>query len=391
MKNKKVFIFYIFAILTYASQGITDLFSQLQYYFLREQSGLSMTKISLIGFIIGIPWFIKIFTSLLIDYFPIKGYRTKYYLWIDTFGLLFCYSSMIFFGLHIWTFLLFGFLINMFISLNDISNDATLCVYEREFNLEGKGVCIQWISLAVVGLFTSLIGAKLSETMNYKLAYGICLIFPILYVFYLSFLHKENKYIKKQLIWSDIGKHFKNHSFVWGLLFIACLQLTPSFGLGLMAQMREHLGVSKMFVGLLGSVGTVVGLFGYILYFKWGNKFKLTTLLTFSIIFSAITNLFYLYIPTQWHIMIYGLIFGIFSGVSFMAIMKFMVSITPSGNEGVIYAFIAGLSNLCARGSGILSGVIYDHYGYSWNVIISSVFTIFCLFFIKKLKISEKI
>jgi len=57
-----------------------------------------------------------------------------------------------------------------------------------------------------------------------------------------------------------------------GLLFIACLQLSPSFGLGLMAEMREQMEVSKMFVGILGSVGTVFGLIGYIIFFKWGQK-----------------------------------------------------------------------------------------------------------------------
>lgn len=346
-----------------------------------------MTNIGLLGFIIGLPWFMKVFLSLLIDYVPIKGYRTKYYLWIDTIGLIVSYLGMIIFGLHIWTFVLFGFLINLFVAINDISNDSTLCVYEREFELNGRGVCVQWISLAVIGLFTSLVGAKLAETMNYKLAYGICLIFPLLYVIYLKFLHFELKYAKKQFSWGDIGKHFSNHSFVWGLVFIVCLQLTPSFGLGLMAEMREHMGVSKMFVGLLGSVGTVVGLIGYIIYFKFGNKFDLKSILFYSIIFSAITNMFYLYIPNQWYVMAYGIIFGAFSGVSFMAILTLMTNIIPKGNEGVMYAFVAGLSNLCAKGSGILSGIIYDHYGYSTTVWISSLLTLVCLFIIKKLDI----
>jgi MFS family permease len=389
VKNKKIFLFYLFAILTYSSQGITDLFSQLQYYFFREVSGLSMTKIGLLGFIIGLPWFGKIFLAFLLDYCPIKGYRTKYYLWFDTIGLIVSYLGMIFFGLHIWTFVLFGFLINLFTSITDIANDSTLCVYEREFDLNGRGVCVQWISLAVVGLFTSLCGAKLAETMNYKLAYGICLIFPLLYIGYLKFLHYEPKYAKKPFSWGDIGKHFNNHSFVWGLVFIACLQLTPSFGLGLMAEMREHMGVSKMFVGLLGASGTVVGLIGYILYFKFGSKFDLKSILFYSIIFSAITNMFYLYIPNQLYILAYGIIFGAFSGVSFMAILTLMTNIIPKGNEGVMYAFVAGLSNLCAKGSGILSGIIYDNYGYKTTVWISSLLTLFCLVIIPKLQIKK--
>lgn len=389
MKNKKVLLFYLFAILTYGGQGITSIFSQIQYYFFREVSGLSLTKVSIIGAIIGIPWCIKMFISLLIDYFPIKGFRIKYYLWIDCIGLLLCYLGMIVFGLHLWTYILFGFLINLFISVNDICNDSQMVVMEREANLKGKGVSVQWISLAVVGLFTSLVGAKLAETMNYQLAYGICLIFPLTFIFYLVKFHKENKYKPKKFNLKGLGKSFKQKDFLWGLLFVACLQLTPSFGMGLMAQMREHLGVSKMFVGLLGGVGTIFGLLGYILYFKYGSKFKLKQLLFYSIIFSAISNLFYLYIPTQWHIMGYSIIFGAFSGVSFLCLMKFMTTIIPKGNEATLFACVTALANFCSRGSGIISGVIYDHWGYSVNVLISSFLTALCILIIPKLKIGE--
>lgn len=389
MKNKNILIFYILAILTYAGQGIIGLFSQIQYYFLREVSGLSLTQVSLVSFVIGLPWIMKMCMALLLDYYPIKGYRTKYYLWMNAIGLIFSYGSMMIFGLHIWSFLLFGFLINFFIALNDISCDTTMVCYEREYNLQGKGVSVQWTSLAFVGLFTSLVGAKLAESMNYVLAYGICLIFPIMFMVYLKFLHKEEKYKRKKFNFSGIAKHFKNKEFLLGLLFIACLQLSPSFGLGLMAKMREQMEVSKMFVGVLGSVGTVFGLIGYILYFKYGSKFRLKDLLIFSIIFSAVTNLFYLYIPTQWYIMAYSVVFGAFSGVSFMAIMTFMTKIIPEGNEGVLYACVTALSNFCARGSGILSGLIYDNWGYNINVLLSSFLTALCLFIIPHLAIDK--
>ena len=75
-----------------------------------------------------------------------------------------------------------------------------MVVSERKYDLGGKGVSVQWIALAVVGLFTSLMGAKLAESMNYVLAYGICLILPLLFMAYLKFLHKEDKYKRKNLV-----------------------------------------------------------------------------------------------------------------------------------------------------------------------------------------------
>ena len=87
--------------------------------------------------------------------------------------------------------------------------------------------------------------------------------------------------------------------------------------------------------------------------------------------------------------MVYSVIFGAFSGVSFMTIMTFMTKIIPKGNEGTLYACVTAMSNFCARGSGVVSGMIYDHWGYNANVIISALFTFGCLFIIPHLDLDK--
>ena len=146
---------------------------------------------------------------------------------------------------------------------------------------------------------------------------------------------------------------------------------------------------SKMFLGYLGATGTVLGITGYLLYYWKFHKFPLRKLLYFMIVFTAFTNLFYLYIPNKWFLMGYNVAFGAFSGITFLSLLAFFARIVPKDNEGAFYALVTSLSNLCARGGNWIGGVIYDAHGYNTTVIVSTVLTLLCLFFIPKLQIEE--
>lgn len=257
------------------------------------------------------------------------------------------------------------------------------------------GNSIQWSALGVAGLVVAVLGAWLADKFSvhtgYRIAYAIMLIVPFFTIYYLKryYVEKPAKKIKKYN-WGEIFSYLKQKKMFCALLFIACFQLSPSFGTALTIKAREELMVGKMFLGYLGATGTVLGLVGYGLYYWKCHKYNIKKMLIFTILFTAITNLFYLYIPNQWYLLGYGILFGAFSGITFLTLLAFFAKITPNGYEGMIYAFITSLSNLCGRGGGFLGGIIYDHFGYSSTVWISSIFTLFCLIFIPFLTLSEK-
>jgi predicted MFS family arabinose efflux permease len=156
-----------------------------------------------------------------------------------------------------------------------------------------------------------------------------------------------------------------------------------------MIKARETLQVDKMFLGYLGAMGTILGIIGYFLYYKWAYKFPMKKMLYFMVLFSGITNLFYLYIPNQWFLVLYNILFGAFGGITFMTLLAFFVKIIPTGSEGFFYALVTSTNNFCARGGNFFGGIIYDKWGYDSTVIISSFATLLCIFFIPKLKIGE--
>lgn len=395
MKNKKIPLFIaLLCIGQYANQGISSLPDQCLYYLLRENWKLSATMLGLISWVTGIAWYLKIAFGYCVDNITIKKKRTTYYLVGSCIGVLLSYLYIIFFGLNLLAVIITGIIINICIAFADVSVDREMVICEQKQKLKGRLQAIQWTSLGLAGLVVSLGGAGIAkyfpEHVNYKIAYGIAGIIPlIMLVFLFRYFKEKSVKIQKISLLNNIKK-IANKRLLMGLLFIACLNFCPSFGTPLMIKIRETLHIDKMFLGYLGAMGTVLGVVGYYLYYKWVYKFPMKKLIYFMIVFTAITNLFYLYIPNQWILLTYNLVFGAFGGITFMTLLAFFVKIIPKGGEGFFYALVTSVNNFAARGGNFFGGVIYDKTNYNTTVVISTVFTLFCLLLVPLLKIGEE-
>ena len=392
MKKKIPFIVYLFFVLVYANQGISDLPGQCIYYLTRENWGLSATMLGLIGFFTGFAWYVKPIFGFIADWFGSKG-KLKTYLLTNTSLIILASAFIILFGLNFWTLIILFSLINFAIAGNDVTNDKQMCILEKKYDLQGRIQAVQWTALAIAGLFVSLVGAliadKIPEPYNYKVAYAISIFLPIALLVYLAKYYKTGRTIKNKikLNWSVLKD---SKEFIIGTLFIMFLRFSPSFGKALMIKMREDMMIGKMFIGYLGATGTVLGIIGYLLYYWKAYKFPLRKMLYFTIVFSALANLCYLYLPNKWIILSYNLAFGAVDGICFLAVMAFIAKIVPTGYEGLFYAIVTSINNFSARLGGVAGGFIYDHWGYSINVIIASLTTLACLGFVPFLIIKEK-
>lgn len=393
--NKKYTIpisVYVLFSFIYFNQGIFGIKTASLYYLMRETWNLSVFKISLIGMISTIPWTIKPIWGIIVDSFPLGQKKTKYWL-ILNYGIIAIVSLLIcVFGLNFWTLILTGIIFGFCFSFNDVAGDGFVCVLEKKYDLQGKLQAISWFSLSVAGLITSLSGAWIAKYYDYRLAHFICAICPLIMIYFIWKKHKEpniqaKKIDKNQLI--KFGKVLFDKSLRLPMLFLFCYFLTPSLGTPLMVQMREVLHMDKMMIGFLGSVGTVFGLLGYLLYFFKFYKYNLKKLLYFSVGFGAFSTLWYLWIPNQWWLLGYNIVLGTVGAISHLVILAYVAKITPKGYEALVFAGLCSVLNLGSMGSGFIGGFLYDLVGYHSLVIISAIFTCFCLFFIPKLKIIE--
>ena len=388
MKNKVKIPFgiAILSILAYSNQGISSLPDQCLYYLTREAWHLNAATIGLIGWVVGLAWYVKIIWGYIAD----KVQDTKKCLIISYLSMLAIYAFIIIFGLNLITLIITGLLINVCIGFADTNVDKQMVIAEKKHNLKGRLQAIQWTALGVGGLVVALGGAYIAKYFDYKLAYGLAGIIPICMLIYLFYFISSKKIKKENIGLKENFKKLKSPRLIIGLVFIVFLNFCPSFGTALMIKLRETMGVDKLFLGYLGAMGTVLGIVGYLIYYKFAYKFPMKKLLYFMVAFAGITNLFYLYIPNQWFLVLYNLLFGAFGGITFMTLLAFFLTIIPTGSEGLFYALVTSVSNFTARGGNYFGGLIYDKMGYNWNVIISSGLTLLCLGFIPFLKIGGK-
>jgi predicted MFS family arabinose efflux permease len=389
---KKFNPIYLFFILVYANEGLYSLPNQALYFLKREIWNLSASTMGWISFVIGIPWAIKIGFGLIGDKWPNKIKQILIFNYLV--GVL-TYLYIIFYGLTPLSLTVTGFIISFYIAFSDTLNDKNMVIVEQKDNLCGKLQSLQWSAYGLVSVLVSIFGAMIASAFpghaGYKIAYSIALILPVISLIYFWKYYKspaESNPLSFSSFKSEL-KLFKSPYFLLAIGFIALLQLSPSFGTPLMIYARETLHVNKMFLGYLGATGEVLSLVGFLIYYRYCQKFDLFKMLKFIIAGTVITNLFYLYIPNQWFLLAYNIAFGAFNGMTFLILLNFFVQLVPKNSEGFFYACLTGISNLCSNGSHVMGGYIFDQFGYSATVIVASATTACCLFIIPILKRSK--
>jgi MFS family permease len=370
--------YYIFFALIYAIQGINGLPGQAVYYLMRENWGWAVQTIQYIGAITMIPWVIKPLYGLFSDLVPWGGYRTRRYLLVNYTIIIGVCLWVLAVGLNYWTILITGLVAGFALAFNDVACDSVMVRAEQKAGTLGKIQAVQWTSIGIVSLITSLGGAYIAKYYGFKLAYALMAILPAFGIWYIWRYHNEEK-TKPTRSWKQIKemcRGFKDKRLLLGACFLYTLYLPPSFGTPLMAYMRETMHIDKMFIGLLGTLGTATEILGFLVYLKWGFRWNMYKKLYACIVLGSISSFAYLYIPSQWWLLAYGLIFGGLMGIIHLTILSYAAKIVPKGSEGFIFAGLMSILNLGSQTSVTLGGLLYASLGFRGLVILSGIVSI---------------
>jgi len=383
--------YYVFFSIIYAIQGINGLPGQAVYYLMREQWGWTIQTIQFLGAITMIPWVIKPIYGLISDMCPWGGYRTRRYLIVNYILIIGVCAYVLFVGLSYWAILITGLLAGFSLAFNDVACDSVMVRAEQKAGTLGKIQAVQWTSIGIVSLIVSLGGAYIAKYYGFKLAYGLMAVLPAFGIWYIWRYHDEEK-TKPTRSWKQIKemcRGFKDKRLLLGACFLYALYLPPSFGTPLMAYMRETMQIDKMFIGLLGTLGTATEILGFLVYLKWGHKWEMYKKLYVCIALSGASAFAYLYIPNQWWLMVYGLIFGGLVGIIHLTILSYAAKIVPKGSEGFIFAGLMSVLNLGTQTSITLGGLLYGTFGFHGLVILSGIVSLLPLLAIRFLRRTE--
>lgn len=252
------------------------------------------------------------------------------------------------------------------------------------------GNSLQWGSLAVAEVLTGVLGGYLSTKYSYHISYLLIAIFPATIAIAAFFLN-EQKAVKTTNKLTGIKEFFislKNKQLLLASLFLFLFWFSPSIGTPLMDRMR-NIGLSKMFIGWIGTIGSIFSIIGAAIYFKVSTKIDMKKWLYYSVIFSTVATFAYLY-TTKESLMVYDVIFSISGQFVQLLMLGLMARTCPKGTEATVFALLTSIINFGGSMSNVVGAKLFSLFGYNGLVIISGIATFLCLFFIPFLEIEEK-
>ena len=150
--------------------------------------------------------------------------------------------------------------------------------------------------------------------------------------------------------------------------------------------MRDQFHWSKLWMGTLGTISSVVSIFGAMLYFKFGPKINMKKMLVISVFLGAITSLCYLYF-TPVTAVLYDVVFSLLGMFINLMILDFMAKNTKPGMEATSFALLCSVSNLAATCDNLVGGFLFPYVGLTGLILISAATSFICLPLIGKIKV----
>lgn len=270
-------------------------------------------------------------------------------------------------------------------AFRDVAVDGIMCVEGKRQNMTGKIQSMQWISINVAALLTGIGGGVIAEKWGYKAGFLALVPFYLLVGIPAFFYHEDNCMKVRTALFSDMEKLFSNKRLLIVGLFIFLYKFSPSFGTPLFFIQRDTFKWGKIWIGALGTISTVFGVIGSLLYYKFSQKIKIKKWLYFSVFLGAMTTLSYLYY-TPVTAVIYDVLYSFIGMFIFLIVMDFMARNTIKGLEATSFALLCSISNLSIPASNLSGAFLLPRIGLNWLIVLSALTSFLCLPLINKIE-----
>lgn len=271
-------------------------------------------------------------------------------------------------------------------AFRDVAVDGVMCVEGKKFSITGKIQSVQWIAINIAVLLTGIGGGYIAEKWDYRVAF--LMLTPVyLLVGLPTLFFKEDPAVEgntRTTLFADLGKLFANKQLLVIGLFIFLYKYSPSFGTPLFFKQRDVFGWSKIWIGWLGTISTVFGIIGSVLYYKFSTKINIKKWLYWSVFIGAVTTLSYLYY-TPVTAVAYDVVYSFMGMFIFLMIMDFMARSSVNGLEATSFALLCSISNLALVASNLSGAYLLPLVGLKWLIVLSAVTSFLCLPLIKKI------
>jgi MFS family permease len=374
--NKKLFWLFALSSSVYFVQGIEGLPSQALFYYMKETLSFPAEKIMWLSSLTISAWLVKPILGYLIDNF----FNKKAWIYLSLVLDLLLVLLLGLLHMPIFWIVVALILTSTGAAFRDVAADGIMCVEGKAHSMTGKIQSIQWLSISVAMLINGVMGGLIAEYWGYRQGF-LCLIPFYLATYACAYFYRDDTagvQKKRSSFKGDMKLLFSNKRLLIVALFIFLYKYSPSFGTPLMFIQRDSFKWDKVFIGVIGTAGTVFSIFGSLLYYKFSQKINIRKWLYVSVFLGALTTLTYLYY-TPYTAVIYDVVYSFIGMFIFLMIMDFMARTSAPGLEATSFAFLCSFSNLALVASSVSGAFLYPLIGLKWLIVLSSATSFLCL------------
>jgi MFS family permease len=365
--------------IVYFAQGMWYLPNQTITISLKD-AGLSAGQVATFFAITTVPWLIKPVYGLLSDFVPLFGFHRKSYLMLTsataaTAGILLGVT-----GEHSYLRMATFFTcMALGLAFTDVLVDALMVENGKPLGLTGAFQSVQWGAITVASILVGELGGYLAEHRRLHAAFFIAACFPLVSFLMAALFVREAPARKEReefrITWRAIRKALAERE-IWVVGgFIFFWTFSPSFGPALLYYQTDVLHFSQQFIGHLGALGAVAGVVGALIYAPLSRLLPLKRLINLSIGVGVVGTLAYLFYEGPVSALIIDVVFGCVGMTTQLAFLDLAAKSCPRHIEATFFALLMSIYNGGTQISQNIGGRLYDSFGYTPLVLVSTAFT----------------
>jgi predicted MFS family arabinose efflux permease len=388
----------VFFATVYAVQGVAEpkagLATQPIFFLLKDEMRLSAAETATFLALVGLAWNVKPLYGLVSDLVPLLGYRRRSYLFVTTalaalgwlvLGLLPGYP----WGL---TLAILG-LTGLGLAFTDVVCDAVMVEEGKARGLTARFQSTQWAAIYGASLLAGIGGGYLSAHVSYGSTFLLVALFPAASFAASAWAVREARTRFSRATVRETAAVLRlgaRSGPLWrAAAFILLWNFSPSFGVPLEYHMVDALGITKIQLGVLASLGSGAAMLGALVFGRYATRLAPRPLLNLAVAIGVAGTLAYYGLAGWRSAVTLSVLVSFVSAVALLATLDLAARAVPRHAEGTFFAALMSVSNLGSTGAEWFGGQLYDLVGLNWLIAVSAVTTAACWLLVPWMRFPE--
>jgi predicted MFS family arabinose efflux permease len=281
----------------------------------------------------------------------------------------------------------------MGLAFTDVLCDAVMVEEGKARGLTARFQSVQWTAVYGASLLAGVGGGYLSAHVTYSRTFLLMALFPTLSFAASAWAVREPQTrfdratVKATL---DALRQGARSGPLWrAAAFIFFWNFSPSFGVPLQFHMVDVLGITKIQLGVLASLGSGAAMLGALVFGRYATRLAPRPLLNLAIAIGVAGTLAYYGLVGWWSAVALTVVVGFITAVALLATLDLAARAVPRRAEGTFFAALMSVNNLGTTVAAWVGGHLYDLVGLNWLIAISAITTAACWLLVPWIRVPE--